>query len=254
MRDWSLGPGDPLALALAADFRLCTPDYVNDQIWELETAGGDPPALALCTTYGLRARAMRLFPRFVVGGQEISDPITYPLPLRLRRFYPNFLLLDFSPFPGLEVVAEYWVPDSHIIAGRFTVTNRAGETLPLLLEICAQLAPLDGQGLAPLSMHSVNILAGRTSNLAPVIFLTGGPQPGPGPYPSLVLNLALSSDSSRSLTWVHAALANPSDSFELARHTAARPWEAERAREASPAPPPGWSPPRRPRGRTAPAR
>jgi len=229
MRDWTLGPGDPLALTLAADFRLCTTDYVNDQIWELGT-GGDPPALALCTTYGLRARAMRIFPRFTMGSQVVTDPATFPLPPRLRRFYPNFLLLDFSPLPGIDVVAEYWAPDSHTAAGRFTVTNRGGEMHSLLLEICGQLAPLEGKSLAPLSMHSANILSGHTSNLAPIIFLTGGPQPGPGPYPSLALDLALAAGSSHSLTWVQAALANPSDSFELARHTAARPWEAERAR------------------------
>ncbi len=230
MRTWTLGPGDPLALTLVADFRLCKPDYVNDQIWELETGGGDPPALALCTTYGLRARAMRLFPRFSVGDQLVADPAAFFQPPRLRRFYPNFLLLDFSPLPGIDVVAEYWVPDSHTVAGRFTITNRTGETLPLLLEICAQLSPLDGQSLAQLSLHSVNLLAGHTSDLAPVIFLTGGPQPGPGPYPSLVLDLTLPDGSSRSLTWVHAALPKLSDSFDLARRTAARSWEAEQAR------------------------
>jgi hypothetical protein len=230
MRDWTLGPGDPLALSMAADFRLCTTDYVNDQIWELETSGGDPPALALCTTYGLRARAMRIFPRFSMEGQVITNPASFLLPPRLCRFYPNFLHFDFSPFPNIDVIAEYWVPDSHTTAGRFTVTNRGGETLSLLLELCGQLAPLEGQSLAPLSVHSVNILAGRTSNLAPVIFLSGGPQPGSGPYPSLALDLVLATGSSHSVTWVQAALANPSDSFELARHTANRPWEAERAR------------------------
>ena len=112
MRDWNLAPGDPLALTLAADFRLCTPDYVNDQIWELETGGGDPPALALHTTYGLRARLMRIFPRFSLGTQAVTDPARFFQPPRLRRFYPNFLLLEFSPFPGLDVVAEYWGPDS----------------------------------------------------------------------------------------------------------------------------------------------
>ncbi|MBE3067892.1 MAG: hypothetical protein IMZ73_10785, partial [Chloroflexi bacterium] len=162
MRDWTLGPGDPLALTLAADFRLCTPDYVNDHIWELETGGGDPPALSLRTTYGLRARRMRLFPRFTLGGQTVSDPATFPLPPRLRRFFPNFLSLDFSPIPSIDVVAEYWAPDSHTVAGRFTVTNRSGESVSLLLELCGQLVPLEGQSLAPLSMQSANILAGRS--------------------------------------------------------------------------------------------
>ncbi len=230
MRDWNLAPGDPLVLTLAADFRFCTPDYVNDQIWELEIGGGDPPALALCTTYGLRARAMRLFPRFTLGRQAVTDPALFLLPPRLRRFYPNSFLLDFSPFPGLDVVAEYWAPDSHTTAGRFTITNHAVEPLALLLELCGQLAPLEGQNLATVPMQSVNVLAGRTSDLAPVIFFTGGPQPGPGPYPSLALHLALSPGDSRCLTWVQAALARPSDSLDLARRTAARPWEAEQAR------------------------
>jgi hypothetical protein len=230
MREWTLGPGDPLALTLAADFRFCTPDYVNDHIWELETSGGDPPALSLRTTYGLRARTMRLFPRFTLGSQSISDPAAFPFPPRLRCFFPNFLSLDFSPLPSIDVLAEYLVPDSHTVAGRFTLTNRSGEPASFLLELCGQLAPLKGQSLAPLSMQSANILAGRSADLAPVIFLTGGPQPGPGPYPSLSLDLDLAAGGTRTLTWVQAALATLKESFELARRIAARPWEAERAK------------------------
>ncbi len=230
MHEWNLAPGDPLALTLAADFRLCSPDYLNDMIWEVET-GGDPPALALCTTYGLRARLMRLFPRFSMGTQAVTDPAVFFKPPHLRRFYPNFLLLDFSPFAGLEVVAEYWVPDSHTAAGRITVTNHTAGQLTLLLELCGQLAPLEaGQNLAPLPMQSINVLAGRSSDLAPVIFLTGGPRLGPGPYPSLALDLVLEPADSRCLTWAQAVLTSPSDSLGLARRTAARPWEAEMAR------------------------
>src|SRR5512137_1601159 len=125
MRTWTLGPGDPQVLTLAADFRLCTTDYVNDQIWELET-GGDPPSLALCTTYGLRARAMRIFPRFTMDGRMALNPATFPIPPHLRHFYPNFLHFDFSPFPDIDVIAEYWVPDSHSSAGRFTISNQTG--------------------------------------------------------------------------------------------------------------------------------
>lgn len=230
MREWNLGPGDPLALTLAADFRFCTPDYVNDHIWELETGRGDPPALSLSTTYGLRSRRMRLFPRFTLGNQSVSDPALFSLPFRIHRFFPNFLSLDFSPFASLVVSAEYWVPDSHSTAGRITVTNNSEEPKNLLLELCGQHTPMDGQGLAPLSLQSVNVLSGRCADLAPVIFLTGGPQPGPGPYPSLALNLALAGGGTRTLTWTQAALATPIDSFEHARSIAARQWEAERAK------------------------
>jgi len=230
MREWTLGPGTPLALSLAADFRLCTPDYINDHIWELEIGGGDPPALSVHTTYGLRARSMRFFPRFTLNGQTKSDPASFLLPPCLHRFFPNFLSLKFSPFSGLEVATEYWIPDSHTLAGRFTLANRSGEPISLLLELCGQLVPLNGQSFFPMVMQSVNVLVGRCADLAPVVFFTGGPQPSPGPYPSLALNLALAPEDSRTLTWVQAALATLEDSLELARKTAARPWEAERIR------------------------
>jgi hypothetical protein len=230
MREWNLGPGDPLALTLAADFRFCTPDYANDHIWELELGGGDPPALAFHTTYGLRARAMRIFPRFTLRGQSVTDPAAFAAPPHLRRFAPNFSLLDFSPLPGIEVNAEYWIPESHAAAGQITVTNRGEDPASLLLELCGQLAPLEGQGLAPIALQSANLLAGRTSDLAPVLFLTGGPEPGPGPYPSLTLDLALASGGSRTFTWVEAALGTAQESFDLARRIATRPWDAERTK------------------------
>ena len=63
MREWNLTTGDPLQLTIAADARLCAPNYADDQIWQLDLGGGDPSALGLRTTYGLRARLMRIFPR-----------------------------------------------------------------------------------------------------------------------------------------------------------------------------------------------
>ena len=52
MYEWNLKNGDPLSLTIATDARLVAPDYTDDQIWELKIGGGDPPALALQTTYG----------------------------------------------------------------------------------------------------------------------------------------------------------------------------------------------------------
>ena len=71
MQTWNLGAGDPLSLTLAADARLTSTNYTDDQIWELSLGGGEPAALALQTTYGLRAHWMRLFPRFVRGDQRL---------------------------------------------------------------------------------------------------------------------------------------------------------------------------------------
>jgi len=230
MHDWNLQAGDPLSLTLAADARLCKPDYVNDQVWELEIGAGEPAALAARTTYGLRARSMRLFYRFSELGRSVTSPAEFHAAPRLRRFYPNFLLLNFSPFEGLEVGAEYWIPESHVIAGRLTISNRTTFARKINLELCGALTPLDGQPLSHSQQQMVNVLAGQTGGLAPVLFMTGGPSAGPGPYPSLALDLQFDPGLTHTITWSLASEASAEISFELARRTTARPWDAERAR------------------------
>jgi hypothetical protein len=230
MRAWNLAPGDPLHLSLSADARLGGADYANDHTWELELGSGEPPALSLRTTYGLRARAMRIFPRFSEGRVTASKPADFPAPPRLKHFYPNFLALDFAPFENLDVTAEYWIPGSQSAAGRFTFTNRAPVARKIQLELCSALTPLDGQAFAPAQIQMVNVLTGATGGLVPLLFLTGGPAAGVGPYPSLTVDLDLASGASRQITWVQAALATAETSYDLARRTAARPWDAERAR------------------------
>ena len=233
MRDWSLAPGDPLCLTLAADSRLSLPDYLNDHIWELVPGGGEPSALSLRTTYGLRAKSMRLFLRFSEGGKSVSDPSTFALPPTIRRFYPNFIIIEYSPLPNIDVSTEYWVPGSNAVSGRVTVANKSNATRKIRLEVCSLLTPIDpinGQGMTGTQMQLVNVLAGQTGGLFPILFLTGGPAHGSGPHPSLFLDLELGPGATRQLTWTQAAANTLQASFDLARQTAARPWEAERAR------------------------
>ena len=232
MRDWTLSLGDPLYLSLAADARLCKPDYVNDHIWEVElgTTDAERSAISLNTTFGLRARSMRLFLRFTENNNSVIDPNTFAVKPSLRRYYPNFLTLDFVPLEALNVTTEFWVPESHAVAGRVILTNKSNAIRTLKLEVCAALAPLDGQSIIPTQQQLVNILAGQTSGIAPVIFMTGGPKHGPGPHSSLLLELELGPGSTRQITFAEAALDTVPASFELARRSAARPWEAERTR------------------------
>ena len=232
MRDWSLSLGDPLYLSLAADARLCKPDYVNDHIWEVElgTTDAERSAVSLNTTFGLRARSMRLFLRFTENNNSVVDPNTFVTKPSLRRSYPNFLTLDFVPLEALNITTEFWVPESHAVAGRVIFTNKSNAIRQLKLEICAALAPLDGQSIIPTQQQLVNILAGQTSGIAPVVFMTGGPKHGLGPHSSLLLELELGPGSTRQITFAEAALDTVAASFELARRSAARPWEAERSR------------------------
>lgn len=232
MRDWSLRPGDPLHLTLAADARLCKPDYPNDHIWEVEIGSNDPErsALGVATTFGSRARSMRLFLRFTEGADIVTDPNTFAAKPSLRRFYPNFLTLDFLPFENLNATADFWVPESHAVAGRVTLVNKTTAVRNIQLEVCAALAPLNGQSIIPTQQQLVNILAGQTSGIAPVIFMTGGPKHGTGPHASLILDLELGPGTARTISFAEAALDTIPEGFDLARKTAARAWQAELAR------------------------
>jgi len=230
MREWSLRAGDPLNLTLAADTRLCTPNYVNDHIWELELGSGEPAALSLRTTYGLRARSLRIFPRFAEANTTVVAISEFATPPVLRKCYPNLLELTFSPFEGLDVTFEARMPDSNTVAGRMTIANRSTERRKPRLEMCAALVPLDGHPFSHTQMQMVNVLVGQTGGLVPLLFLTGGPLPGPGPQPSLMVDLDLDPGTSRQLTWSQAATAEHQTSFDTARLVAAKSWDAECAR------------------------
>jgi hypothetical protein len=222
--------GDPLALTLAADHRLCPSDGMDDQVWELELGTGDPPALSLYTSYGLRARSMRIFPRFTLNSTTLSTPRDFAVPVRLRKFYPNFLQLDFEPFSGIKVIVDLWIPDPQAAAGRLQLVNNTSTRMNFQCEVCSLLVPMSGEAMAPLTRQSTHILAGRSANLVPVVFLTGGCLPGPGPFPSLAILMKLGEGEGRTLTWSVAARTTLDESFELARHLVARSWEEEKAR------------------------
>jgi hypothetical protein len=230
MREWNLHAGNPLALILASDARLGATDYFDDQIWELKIGTGDPAALSLNTTYGLRARSARLFPRFSEGEIQRTDPAEFSSAPEIHSLYPNWISLTFSPFPDIDVLAEYWVPHSHAIAGRLTVTNSGKVGRRLQLELIGQLNPVDGVRMAPFEMSAATLLAGYTGGLAPVLFMTGGAKAGSGPYPSLALTMQMEPDNQRQIIWVQAGLAERELSFAMARELASQNWEAIKSR------------------------
>lgn len=230
MREWNLKAGDPLSLILASDARLGPTDYLDDQIWELALSGGDPPALSLNTTYGLRARSARIFPRFTEGEVTRNDPAEFSRSPEARLVFPNFVLIAFSPFPDIDVIYEVWVPHSHAIAGRVSITNQAKVERKLRCEMVGQLAPIEGQRMAPFEMSAATLLAGYSSGLALTLFITGGAKAGSGPYPALTLTMHMEAGETRQFTWVQAALADRDSSFAMGRDIASQNWDAARSR------------------------
>ena len=216
-------------ITLAADARMGPTSYSDDHIWELTSKGGNTTALSFQTTYGLRAQAMRIFPRFREGDLAIQSTSDFIKPPVVTCLYPNFAQLEFSPFEGIDAQSEYWVPESQANAGRFTFYNRSESKRVIQFELACQLTPYQGERMAFQEIKAATVLLGRTSSLHPVVFLTGSPQAGVGPFPSLMHIIKLDPMEMRQVIWSQAALADITQSFEKARSLAARPWEAEKA-------------------------
>ena len=231
MREWGLTAEAPLSLRIAADARMTVPSYVDDQIWELRLEGGSPPALALETTYGLRARSMRIFPGFRLDQDTWIDPLDFHAPPIVGSFLPNYLRISFEPALDLRVVAEYWAKESNLVGGRFTLYNASAESILPEMLVHAQLQPGENpQTMTSVSHQGVTVLQGSTGALAPLLFLSGGPRAAIAPYPALSVRPRLDPGASEVFTWAHSACAELQDSLALARELMSIHWDAEIAR------------------------
>ena len=231
MHTWSITHTSPRCLFVSADSRLTSPCYTDDQTWNLVLNGGEPPALSMETAFGLRARNMRIFPGFGIGGAVRSDPSQFHTQPAVTRIYPNFLQVVFQPLPQLKVRADYWVAESHLLIGRFMVQNTTTLPLEARLRLYGLLQPDEGgEGMGGRHQLGVNYLAGRTGNLNPVLFLGGGAQLDQTIYPALWVSMQLQQGEARSITWVHASLDTSESSFDAAREGMNRSLDAELAR------------------------
>ena len=230
MREWNIKPGEKLAFTLAADARLGPTDYCNDQIWELVLGESTLPALTIQSTLGLRARSLRLFPRFWENDQELINPDTFSNPPVITQLFPNFLAIKYSPFPNIDVITEYWVPLSDGLAGRISIKNNGPRHRLIRFDWIGQLTPTTGQRMAITEVDATQVLWGETGELHYVVYLTGGAEPGSGSYPALSRTLELPPGADRDFTWFHAACSSRDRSLQVNRGIASRRWEAEKAR------------------------
>src|SRR5690606_38754698 len=144
-------------------------------------------------------------------------------PPRILRFAPNYLLLAFAPFSGIDVQFEVWVPDSHTITGRIVVTNASVLKESLRMELAALLSPLEqGEAMSVVAAAPAPVLPGRTEDLAPVCALAGtSTVPVNGPFPALAVDIELFPGASRQVSWALASLSEREASLETALGQAA---------------------------------
>lgn len=231
MRTWSLSQGDPLSLLLAADARLVDTCYVDDQIWRLRLEGGEPPGVSLETTYGLRARDMRIFPGFRSEGQTITDPASFPGPVRIQKLYPNFMEFTFEPLQELEIMGEYWVPQSDLLAGRYSLHNRSTQELSMELLLFAILVPNENpQPMTERQLEGAHVLMGRTGDISPLLFMTGGATVAIAPYPALSRSFKLPRGGRSEVIFLHCGAADLESGSRQIRDFIIRDWDREIAR------------------------
>lgn len=230
MRKWNIQREVPPYITLSADYRLSTPSFYNDHTWELRMDGNEPPAVAIQTTYGLRAHRMRLFPRFVFQnkGDGLSDPRKFYRPPSLTRFFPNYLSLYFTPFPGIDVQAEYWVPSSDCICGRSVFTNRSKTTESLRFELAGILNPINfGGGLSTDFVDGVHLLKGNLDTLNPVCVMDLCDGSSNSPFTSLNQDIELFPGNFQVVHWALASLPDYQDSLQQALELTQKSWDAE---------------------------
>jgi hypothetical protein len=227
LRRWSLDSNKPFSLPLAADARLTTTDYLDDQAWELSLGAVDSPALVLQTRYGGRVGLASLLPMWFHDGRTIYQAQAYSMPPIITAFAPSYLRVQASLTPNLALQAEYWAMDSRSVGARFTLANAHTNPVTIRLDLFGHLG---AQG----KEQPVRILtlADKTSvlhfesagNLNPVIVLESGSAEQPGSS-KVGRELTIGSRKKIAVRWVHAGLPDARESLALAQRWLAQDWD-----------------------------
>lgn len=221
-------PHNPWRLILAADARHGGVCYTDDAIWAWELGGGEPPALALSTRLGLRVRELRLFPRFVQGRWAVADPRRFYRPLQVDEVQAAYAVVRGAPFPGLEVRAETWVPDSFRLLGRLHLRNTGLKSRTMRLEWAVVLRLLDnGRTFHPRRREGHLWLEATTQGWVLVAGLSApAAQAVEAPFSALSVTLTLEPGQGDTLTWVFARAPQGAEAYQRALKGLREPWEA----------------------------
>ena len=235
---WQLGIDDPFAAQLAADARLSSTDYLDDQVWELALGTPGSPALALQTNYGGRVGLASLVPMWRIDNRPIYQYQAYTTPPEIRSFAPAYVEVAARLTPTLALRAEFWVIESHAVGARLTLKN-SGSAVTVGVDLVGFLAA-QGHELKPTLLAIANgrqaLSFGRLAKLSPVIVLEGAAD---GSGSTLHAELTVAARGQAVVRWVHAGLPTPQASLALAQQSLAKPWDAplrrlDRAAQAIP--------------------
>ena len=230
MSSISFSPSSPKAYILAVDGLLSAYDPDHDQVWSFTAGGTDQQIFQLETTYSLQAKSMRLLPFFTINRQPITKSSSFSQAPQVKSATPATLHLLFGLPNGLEISWRCFVPKSRVLMGSAEFHNTNAEPIHIQFDLAAILAPMEeGLSINPQKIGNNHILSGRTGDIWPTLFMSGGPKPISNPYPALSKQFALPGNESQSLTWVLVSRGSQKASFEEARSLTATNWQKQAA-------------------------
>lgn len=179
----------------------------------------------LHTTYGLRAQTMRFFPILTIGSQHYHQAASFYTPPSITQYLPDSITVQSAPTDTCQFTFEAHVAAEDTIVGGVTVHNTGEGLLSLTLDLAMIMVSMPQGSAAYADREGINqIITGHTKELAPVLFMTGGPSAISSPYPALTIPIHLAAGQSRRLTWALATKTSRDASLDAARKVAASNW------------------------------
>lgn len=214
-----------MSFILATDGAFTPYHPEDDQVWELEFGQHEIHPFCIQTTYGLRAKSMRLFPSIVIDRTRYLQADSFFTPPIITQYTPDSVQVQSEPIFGCEIKFDVFIPAADTLVGGIEVSNKGKDYLTLTLELAAVLVPM-AKGIATRpDQDGINqIISGQTASLHPVLFMTGGPSAVSSPYPALSVPVRLSPQQSRRLTWALVTKDSREASLDAARKVTAAPW------------------------------
>jgi hypothetical protein len=205
----------PFHSVISSDSQYSVTDFCNDHTWEIVPNIQYPLGFCCQTTYGLRARSVQIIPVILdANNAPFRDP---PPGLVLDTHLPNLVKYQVNLFNDINVVITLTVPDSHTLAGQFSILSKSNREKRLRAGVLMRLVPIPpGEQTTVQEENGRLILAGKTENLHPVCVVAGMPKQVNRPQPGLAVETSIQPDSLIHIRWAVSAKDSRKLSLEAA--------------------------------------
>lgn len=198
----------------------------KDQVWILNLDCKDPYPFCLTTTYGLRAKSVRLFPNLIHENRRISKPKDFSLLPRVIEYSPASISIEAEYQNQIKFLFSCFFIEPEVLVGNSQIRNLTETQIDITLQLALNLVPMGkGEPSHPEKVGNNQFITGYTDNLEPVLYMTGGPTAISNPFPALSIQLNLLPSSAQQLSWTLVSKETKSQSFERAKKIITSDWQ-----------------------------